>query len=424
MQGGESVANNNRPIQLQISKSIFNDKFYPLLFDYSHRWEVYKGSAGSGKSHFISQKLIIKCLNDSGRRVLICRKFGAQLMQSCGQLVIEQLRFFQISEQCDINKTLRTIEFPNGSQLIFIGLDDEEKLLSIQNISDIWLEEASQINRDLAEQCSLRMRGVKKNQQIFISFNPVSVSNWLYDFCEVNSPSSFYYHQSTYKDNKFLPIDYINSLEDLYRTNPVKARVFCDGEWGVDTEGLVFPNHKELDFDIDEMIRTTDFPIKVGVDLGYADPSTCVVSVWDKVNKKIYIIAEYYQRRASFEEVCQGIRYCGVSNKQKIYVDNADPRAIQYFKDQGLYALPCKKGKDSNKLYIMFLQNHEIIVHPSCKHVLEELDNFVYLKDKDGNYNEDKTDHTFSHTIDALKYAYGDVYKSKKLSSINLKIGL
>ena len=56
--------------------------------------------------------------------------------------------------------------------------------------------------------------------------------------------------------------------------------------------------------------------------------------------------------------------------------------------------------------------------------VLEELDNFVYLKDKDGTYNEDKTDHTFSHTIDALKYAYGDVYKSKKLSSINLKIGL
>ena len=39
--------NNDKPIQLQITKGIFNDKFYPMLFDYSHRWEVYKGSAGS-----------------------------------------------------------------------------------------------------------------------------------------------------------------------------------------------------------------------------------------------------------------------------------------------------------------------------------------------------------------------------------------
>ena len=53
------------PLKLQLSKRIFNDAFYPMLFDYSHRYEVYKGSAGSGKSHFISQKLIIKAINET-----------------------------------------------------------------------------------------------------------------------------------------------------------------------------------------------------------------------------------------------------------------------------------------------------------------------------------------------------------------------
>ena len=269
------------------------------------------------------------------------------------------------------------------------------------------------------------MRGNKKNQQIFLSFNPISSAHWLYDFCEGDSkPKSFIYHQSTFRDNRFLPAEYVASLEDLYRTNPVKARVFCDGLWGVDTEGLVYPNHKVEDFDITQMIRDTDFPLKVGVDIGFRDPSTFVVSLWDKRNKKIYIIAEYYQKCATFEEICGGIKACTGGDKVVVYVDNADPRAIQYFRDNEINAYPCKKGNDSNKLYMTFLQNHEIIVHPSCAHVAEELDNFVFLKDKNGYYCDDKTDHAFSHTLDALKYSYSDVYRSKKLGSIDLKLGI
>ena len=107
------------PLKLQINKRIFNDKFYPLLFDYSHRYEVYKGSAGSGKSHFISQKLIIKAINDPNRRILICRRYGTNVRESVWQLMVEQLRFFKIEDLCQINKTDRTIVLPNGSMFIF-----------------------------------------------------------------------------------------------------------------------------------------------------------------------------------------------------------------------------------------------------------------------------------------------------------------
>ena len=413
------------PLKLQLSKRIFKDAFYPLLFDYRHSYEVYKGSAGSGKSHFISQKLIIKAINDANRRILVCRRWGSTVRETVWQLIVEQLRFFKLDDMCQFNKTDRTIVLPNGSMFIFFGLDDETKLLSLQNISDVWVEEVFECSRDIVEQLSLRMRGNKKNQQIFLSFNPISSAHWLYDFCEGDTqPASFIYHQSTFRDNRFLPEAYVASLEDLYRTNPVKARVFCDGLWGVDTEGLVYPNHKVEDFDIQKMLRETNFPIKVGVDLGFRDPSTCVVSLWDKLNKKIYVIAEYYQRAATFEEVCQGIKKCIGEDKCVVYVDNADPRARQYFVEAGINAYPCKKGNDSNKLYITFLQDHEIICHPSCEHVAEELGNFVFLKDKNGYYCDDKTDHNFSHTLDALKYSYSDVYRSKKLSSINLKLGI
>ena len=131
----------SEPIQLKIDRNVFNDKFYPHLFDYSCRWEVYNGSAGSGKSYFISQKLIIKAMNDQ-RRILICRKWGSTIRETVWQLIIEQLTFFKLIDMCDVNKTERTIRLPNGSQFIFMSLDEETKLLSLQSVSDIWIEEA------------------------------------------------------------------------------------------------------------------------------------------------------------------------------------------------------------------------------------------------------------------------------------------
>lgn len=414
----------SKPLNLKLKKNVFNPKFYPMLFDYSNRWEVYKGSAGSGKSHFIAQKILIKSLNDSNRRVLICRRWGTTIRETVWQLMIDTIRFFKIESMCKINKTERTIVLPNESTLIFFGLDDETKLLSLQDISDIWVEEAFEVPKDIVEQLNLRMRSKRANQQIFMSFNPISASHWLYDFCEVNQPKSFMYHQSTFRDNKFLPQSYIEALEDMYRTNPKKAKVFCDGEWGVDTEGIVYPNHRVDSFDINELLRDMKLTVMCGADMGFTDPSTCVVSLWDKENKKIYVISEYYQRGASFEELAEGIKGCGV-NKNKVFIDNADPRAIKYFAEHGINAKACKKGKDSNKLYMSFLQDHEIIVHESCKNIAMELDNFSFVKDKvTGLYNQDRTTHEWSHAIDALKYSYSDVYRSNKLNTWKLDLGL
>ena len=62
-------------INLRLKKTLFVPKFYPLLFDYSSRWEVYMGSAGSAKSYFVTQKLVIRACREK-IRILVCRKTG------------------------------------------------------------------------------------------------------------------------------------------------------------------------------------------------------------------------------------------------------------------------------------------------------------------------------------------------------------
>jgi phage terminase large subunit len=103
-------------------------------------------------------------------------------------------------------------------------------------------------------------------------------------------------------------------------------------------------------------------------------------------------------------------------------VDAAEPRSIQYFKQEGIRAEACAKGKDSVKAGIMFLQDNKIIVHPSCQNFITELSNFSYIKSKHtGEYTEDTT-HEWSHAIDACRYAYSDIYTNKSLKTFDKSV--
>lgn len=410
-------------MQLNIHARTFSAKFLPLLNDYSHRWEIYKGSAGSGKSHFITQKIIIKALREK-RRVMICRRYGTTMRNSVFKLFKDVIESFKITHLTRIKESDMSITLPNGSEIIFVGLDNEEKLLSIAGITDVFIEEVYEVPKEIVDQLNLRMRGKAPNQQIYMAFNPISAKHWLYDFCEgATRPESSIYSQSTFRDNPFLPDEYVKALEDMYRTNPNKARVFCDGNWGADVEGLVYKNHVLINFDINELIKQ-GLEVRVGIDWGFVDPTTVVVSLFDKPKKEIYIIGEFYKRGATLEEIKDGIIQLGIS-KQKMYCDGAEPDKVDYLRRNGFNAVSAKKGAGSVKAGISFLQDMKIICHESCVNVAAELENYVYLKDKKtGQYIEDSYDHDFSHTMDALRYSYSDLYSAARLTSAKLMLGI
>ena len=165
-------------INLNIKKSLFIPKFYPLLLDYSHRWEFWVGSAGSGKSYTIAQKLIIRCTREP-IRILVCRRYGTTLRNTCFSLIKEVLTKWQLIEHVKIRETDMNIKFPNNSEIIFLGLDEETKLLSLNNISCIWIEEAYEVPEPIVTQLNLRMRGQAANQQLLLSWNPISKNSYL-----------------------------------------------------------------------------------------------------------------------------------------------------------------------------------------------------------------------------------------------------
>lgn len=403
-------------VNLNLKKSLFVPKFYPSLLDYSHRWEFWCGSAGSGKSYFLTQRIIVRCCKECIRFV-VCRRYGTTLRNSVFALFKEVLDKWQLTPYVKIRETDMSIHFPNGSSIILLGLDEETKLLSLANISGIWVEEAFEVPKNLIEQLNLRMRGQAANQQIWLSWNPISKHNWLYNFTVENPPENSVYIHSTFRDNIFLNAEYIAALEELYIRNPQKARVFCDGEWGIDADGLVFQNWKVEDFNHAEI----EGQLMVGLDFGFVnDISALVASLMVEDENRIYVFKEYGATNKTNNDLVKIITSYGF-NKSVIIADSAEPKSIAEIKTAGIQKIkPCTKGQDSIIHGIQKLQNYEIVIHPSCIGIITEFENYTWQKDRNNDIYINKPIDDFNHYIDALRYSLQCVGTKLKTLDKNL----
>lgn len=407
-------------IELKLDKKLFAPKFYPYLFDYSNRFEFYMGSAGSGKSYFITQKLIVRAIQEP-IRILVCRKYATTIRQTVFSLFCDVIRKWKLDKYVKINQSdYRIIFLHNKSEIIFTGLDEETKLLSLNNIGSVFIEEVFEVEQELVEQLNLRMRGKTKNQQIIMAWNPISQDSWLYDFTVEHPPKSSVFIHSTYKDNPFLSLDYIESLEELQFRNPQKWRIYGLGCWGINTDGLVFRNWRKGEFDVQQLAKE-GWELRVGMDLGFIDPSTIVSSMYNAEKSIIYVFDSWSESGCQLDEIKKALeKKEWITRHTKIYMDSADARAIDYFRRQGYNAVQCLKGPGSVESRITFLQNHEIVVNEvSGQKLVTELSNFSYIKDKKtGKYTE-KTTHEYSHCIDGLGYAYSDIYTKGRIRTFD-----
>lgn len=409
--------------------------YIPYLGDYTCRINVFYGGAGSGKSVFVTQKLLYKLLQ-SKRKCLVVRKIGATIRASIFEEFKTRLAEMDMLQYCKINKTDMTIELPNGSIFIMRGLDDQEKIKSIAGIDDIVIEEATELLQEDFEQLNLRLRSKKKNQQIHLMFNPVSKQNWVYAYFKFDNgktPKNCRIVKTTYMDNVFLPKAYIDNMDRLKETNYAWWKIYANGEFST-LDKRVFTNWEVLNFDIDA-IRTRDykdqvkedgielsrviFPkdnplyrntfingnLVVGMDFGYNDPTALTVAYVDMKRMEIYIYDEHYQRQMTNKDIAMMVKHKGYLDNL-IIADSANPKDIKDLGMLGLKIRGAKKGKDSIMNGIRRLQQFKIYIHPTCENMIIEAENYTWVKDKvTGQYIDKPLDNGFCHLWDCLRYS-------------------
>lgn len=385
--------------------------------NYEPRVNVYYGGAGSGKSYFVCQKMIIKALQ-SQRKVLVVRKVGRTIKQSIWALFIELIVTKMPQVLLESNKSDLTFKLVNGSEFLFTGLDDAEKIKSIQGITDIVIEEATEITLDDFTQLNLRLRSPKPNNQIHLMFNPVSKANWVYKYFFEQEQDDTVIKQTTYKDNPHLPQEYINTLEDMQHRNKAYYNIYAKGEFAT-LDKLVFPSYEVRLISEDEFVnpktKAKTALFWVGLDFGYTnDPSAITWGYYKPKEHQLYITGEYSKTGLTNDKLAEVITNLGLS-KERIVADSAEPKSIAELRHMGIKRMTgAVKGPDSVKNGLDRLQRCDIIIDERCVKTIEEFENYTWKKDKKtGEYINEPID-TYNHHIDAIRYGVQAVMKKKR----------
>lgn len=434
--------------------------FDNFIFDWDYETYLSIGSYGSGKSHAIVQKVIIKLFEEK-RKACVIRDVYDTHKESTFDLIKQVLEEAGLLAEEGVRKSKNKVcwkvsplgfTFPNGSRIIFKGMDDTEKIKSLNGVSIVWIEECSEITEAGFLELLGRIRTYGVSMHFILSCNPVGKYNWVYQhfFEKTNEDGTVttilrdeklyerkvlvkggvYYHHSTCDDNPFLPKEYIVRLDSFKKHDPSLWMVARLGRFGA-TGLRVLPQFEVMDAKLVDKAAIeipADFH-RIGMDFGFETSYNAVLKMAiDDKRKWLYIYDEYYKNKMTDDRTAVDLVLWDSGIKERlIKADCAEPKAIQYYKQQGFHMRPCRKLADKKSEGSRIANTKKckrfqrIICSSKCINTIKECKDLTYKKKPDGSldYGHFTIDpHTFSAMWYGLDdYTVADV-KEKKNNSV------
>jgi len=389
-------------------ESILNPIYIPYLYN-KKRYLILYGGSGAGKSHFACQKILHRTMTEEGHRFLIIRKVARTLRRSVFQLFIDYIAKWGLLDEFNITKAEMTIAFKGDDNMIlFAGIDDSEKMKSIERVTSVWVEEATELAAHDFEELDRRVRAIYHTYvQFILTYNPIGKNNWTYKrfFENITKDEEVDIAKlcTTYKNNVFILDDkaYVKLLES-YKGNT--RTVYTLGHYG-QLENAIYTNW--------QMIDDKDFPDSdeaiYGLDFGFIAPNALVKMVVDMEEKKIYLHEEIYKTRQTTAMLATDMEDLGIKDK-RIIADSEAPEKIEELKGYGFsYIEGANKGKGSVIAGIDFINQFTIYITKSSTNIKKEIEGYQRHKDKDGNIYE-QPEKGMDHLMDAFRYPVYTVY--------------
>lgn len=410
---------------LKISLPKIVGKGYKDYWNFKGRYRVCKGSRASKKSKTTALNFIYRIMKYPQSNLLVVRKVFRTLKDSAYTDLRWAIRQLHVEQYWEYKESpLELVYKPTGQKILFRGLDEPMKLTSITvdvgHLCWAWIEEAYEITKEsdfdtLDESIRGQVTG-DLFKQITLTFNPWNEGHWIKKkFFDIESNDDILAKTTNYLCNEFLDISDLRLFERMKKENPKRYKVAGLGEWGI-SEGLIYENWEEIEFDIQEILKIPDIESAFGLDFGYTnDPSALFAGLISKERREIYVTDELYKKALTNNKLAEEIKNMGYG-KERITADSAEPKSIDELYDLGLKGISgARKGKDSINNGIQFIQGYKIIVHPRCVNFLTEISNYTWAKDKfDKPIN--KPIDMFNHLMDAMRYALEKFMEGERFS--------
>ena len=398
---------------------------YKDFWEFEGRYRVVKGSRSSKKSKTTALWYITKMMQHPDANLLVIRKVYRTLKDSCFTDLKWAVKRLEVGSWWSFKENpLEIVYKPTGQKIYFRGLDDSQKISSISTeigvLCWIWIEEAYEISNesdfDMVNE-AIRGGAIFGNifKQVTLTFNPWNNQHWLKARFFDAEDADVLAKTVNYRCNEWLdPSDRV-VFENMRIKNPRRYRVAGLGDWGY-VDGQVYENWREEAFDATELERCGATSAAYGIDFGYTNDPTAVFCSHIDLNKKIiYVYDEVYKKGMSNELIFTELNKLGIIN-EPIVADSAEPKSIARLRSLGCLRIRgARKGKDSVKNGIDFLQGFDIIIHPKCVNFITEISNYGWKEDRFGNKMNKPMD-DYDHLMDAMRYATESFSRGKLYS--------
>ena len=399
-------------------------KGYKDYWHFKGRFRICKGSRASKKSKTTALNFIVRMMQYTDANLLVVRKTFKTLKDSCFAELTWAINILGVSKywECKLSP-LEIVYLPTNQKIYFRGLDDPLKITSITTEKGVlcwlWIEEAYEIDNeedfDILQE-SIRGKVSKELfKQITLTFNPWNEKHWIKKRFFDKKDEDILAITTNYMINEWLDNSDKKMFEDMKKNNPRRYQVAGLGNWGV-TEGLVYENFYEMNFNINDIKNKQHIVSIFGLDFGYTnDPTALFCGLVDLTNKEIYVFDELYKKALTNFKIYEEILKLGYNN-EVIIADSAEPKSIAELKELGINKIrPAKKGKDSLNNGIQFIQDFKIIINPKCKNFLNEICNYTWSKNEIGKLTNKPIDN-YNHLLDAMRYAIQSINDGDRFS--------
>ena len=411
--------------------------YYPLYQDKDKFIILITGGRGSGKSFatsaFIERLTFEKKPDDIVHQILYTRY---TMVSAHISIIPEMMEKIELDGTSKYFKSTRTdvVNKMTGSRIMFRGIKTSSgvqtaKLKSIHGITTFVCDEAEEWTNEQdfdKIMLSIRQKGIQN--RIIIIMNPTDSNHFIYKkyienthkLVEIDGvpvqisthPNVLHIH-TTYFDNlDHLSDEFLKEVRQMKEDNPEKYAHTVIGRWADVAEGAVFKKWGIVDEFPEECKK-----IGIGLDFGFTNDPTAAIRC-GVIDNRLYFDEIDYRTGLLSSDIIKSVRPWGL----KVIADSADPRTIQEIHNGGVRIYAVQKGAGSIVAGIDKMKEYEMFITRRSYNLQREWRNYVWAKDKDGNYINEPEDHD-NHGVDAARYwvlgeLLGKIQKPKDLTGI------
>lgn len=381
---------------MQIDKKI--NEVYFQIFNCSPFWFIKKrvivlyGGRRAGKSYDVATLLEMIVLTYPDVGVYCIRKVGKSLKKSV---------FKRHWDSFSKSKLLYSVVHPNKTDLSFtvkhngsfidcVGLDDPEKLKSVEGVTIIHWEEVTECSEIDFDTVDSGLSPTNYHAVHILTHNPIPTIpgelHWIqkrflsipHKMGVLAEKDDFAVLKTNYKHNEFCPEASKKVLEGYKKTNPNLYKMWVLGEF-TDFEGVIFP-HFEL---VDVVPKYLDF-LGWGLDFGYSKDPVALLGVWGN-SEELCIQGFIYETGLTNPQLISKMLEVGVKVNDDIIADSAEPKSIEELRQTFPYIEGVKKYADYKTDTIRTIYGYDLKMVSGDIALQGERASYCWKKDRKGN---------------------------------------